>query len=114
MLALTKKHGLIIPVALAMLAMAVPLSGATAQQQEILLMLAPEPEDPNDLQYALELGREARIRIENRLRHRLSIVETDDICQLLRDSGFGCDQIVGATGADRMARAMGVPFFVDS
>ncbi len=112
MLALTNKHGLIIPVALAMMAMAVPLSGAAAQQREILLLLAPEPEDTNDLQYTLELGREARIRIENRLRHRLSIVETDDICKLLRDSGFGCDQSVDATGAARMAQAMGVDVYM--
>ncbi len=112
MLASMTKRGLFIPVALAVLAMAVPLSGATAQQREILLLLAPAPEDPNDLQYSLDLASEARVRLENRLRHRIAVVETDDICQLLRDSGFGCDEIVDETGADRMAKAMGVDVYM--
>jgi len=111
-LASMTKRGLFIPVALAVLAMAVPLSGATAQQREILLLLAPAPEDPNDLQYSLDLASEARVRLENRLRHRIAVVETDDICQLLRDSGFGCDEIVDETGADRMAKAMGVDVYM--
>jgi tetratricopeptide (TPR) repeat protein len=93
-------------------AMAVPLSGATAQQREILLLLAPAPEDPNDLQYSLELVREARMRLENRLRHRIGVVKTDDVCQLLRDSGFDCDVIVDETGAARMAQAMGVDAYM--
>lgn len=112
MLASMTKHGLFIPVALAVLAMVVPLSGATAQQREILLLLAPAPEDPNDIQYSLDLAREARVRLENRLRHRLAVVKTEDICQLLRDSGFGCDQIVDQTGAARMAQAMGVDVYM--
>jgi len=107
-----KKHGLFVPVALAVVAIAVPLSDATAQQREILLLLAPAPEDPNDLRYSLDLVSEARIRLENRLRHRLGVVETDDICQLLRDSGFGCDEIVDETGAARMAQAMGVDVYM--
>ncbi len=87
-------------------------SPVAAQARELVLVLAPEPRAQEDMSYALEFATEARVRLQNRLRHRLSFVTTDDICQLLRDSGFDCDHIVGATDAGRMAQAMGVDAYL--
>lgn len=81
-------------------------STAAAQGLERLLLLIPRPDSGIGREYVVEFAAEARQRLNTRYRHRMTIIQTNDICRLLSESAFPCDIILEPPDAERLARAL--------
>lgn len=64
--------------------------GQRQRQLERLLILPALPDDRADSSYVLELADEMRSRLERRFRTQVMIVSTEQYCEALEASGFGC------------------------
>jgi tetratricopeptide (TPR) repeat protein len=90
--------------------LALGASGASAQlalpRQETLLFLMPAVGADTDTPFAYNLAHEVRERLRSKLRNKLITYGTDQICDVLTQSAYQCDQALNATDSDRLARAM--------
>ncbi len=94
----------LVAVALAATVPAADAQLAVRRPTERVLFLIPQPGQPTDTNYAVEFANEARKRMESKLRNSFVIIPTDQICDLLRESGYQCDAILGPADAERLAR----------
>jgi tetratricopeptide (TPR) repeat protein len=72
---------------------------------ERVLFLVPRPAQPQDSAYAVQVADHVRERMEGRMRHKLQVIKTEQVCELLSQSGYSCDAILGPIDAARLARA---------
>jgi tetratricopeptide (TPR) repeat protein len=79
---------------------------ALNRSTERVLFLAPRPAQQADSAFAVDVATEFRQRMANRMRHKLVIIPSTDVCNMLRDSGYPCDVLLNVTDADRLARAL--------
>ncbi|MGD2134800.1 MAG: tetratricopeptide repeat protein, partial [Gemmatimonadales bacterium] len=77
---------------------------AVSRSSERVLFLAPRPQSDVDTSYVVELAERVRRRMSTELRHKLVVIDDDQICQALEASGYPCDAILNAGDADRLAR----------
>lgn len=75
-------------------------------RQETLLFLMPSPGDGVEAPFAYNVAHEVRERLRSKLRNKLITYGTDQICEVLTQSAYPCDQALNATDSDRLARAM--------
>jgi len=75
-------------------------------RQETLLFLMPAPGDGVEAPFTYNLGNEVRERLRSKLRNKLITYGTDQICEVLTQSAYPCDQALNPTDSDRLARAM--------
>lgn len=100
------------PLALAFGALLIGLVPSLAYAQrrggdeERVLFLAPLPAEPGESAYAVELADHVRRRMATRFRYKLRVLETDEICKMLAESGFGCGTILQPEDGERLANAM--------
>ena len=91
------------------LAAAAPMADAqlaVRRPTERVLFLIPHPEGMQaaDTGYAVDFANEARKRMESKLRNSFVTIPSDQICELLQESGYPCNAILGAADAERLAR----------
>ena len=81
-------------------------------RQETLLFLMPAPGDGVDATFAYNVGAEVRDRLRSKLRNKLITFTTEQICEVLTQSAYPCDQALSAMDSDRLARAMQADAYV--
>jgi tetratricopeptide (TPR) repeat protein len=79
---------------------------AVPRSNEKVLFLIPSPGDGTDTAYVAELADEVRKRMRNKMRHKLRVLQNDVICQVLEESAYRCDQVLGRADEERLARAL--------
>ena len=82
------------------------------RSMERVLMLAPAPSAGVSPDFAIAFADEARKRMNSKFRNRLTVIPTDDICELLRQSAFDCEVILNDQDAERLARAMRADLYI--
>ncbi|MFQ6044875.1 MAG: tetratricopeptide repeat protein, partial [Gemmatimonadales bacterium] len=82
--------------------------------EERVLFLVPLPAEPGESAYAVELADQVRRRMATRFRYKLRVLETDEICKMLAESGFGCGTILQPEDGERLANAMQSDAFIAS
>lgn len=91
-------------------------SDAAAQlalpRQETLLFLMPSAGADTETPFAYNVAHEVRERLRSKLRNKLITYGTDQICEVLTQSAYPCDQSLNATDSDRLARAMQADAYV--
>ena len=100
----------------AIAALAVVAGDASAQlalpRQETLLFLMPDAGADTDTPFAYNVAHEVRERLRSKLRNKLITYGTDQICDVLTQSAYQCDQALNTTDSDRLARAMQADAYV--
>ena len=81
-------------------------------RQETLLFLMPAPGDGIEAPFTYNLGNEVRERLRSKLRNKLITYGTDQICEVLTQSAYPCDQALNMPDSDRLARAMQADAYV--
>jgi len=81
-------------------------------RQETLLFLMPAPGDGVDATFAYNVGAEVRDRLRSKLRNKLITFTTEQICEVLTQSAYPCDQALSVMDSDRLARAMQADAYV--
>jgi tetratricopeptide (TPR) repeat protein len=94
----------LVAVALAATASLADAQLAVRRPTERVLFLIPAPAEPSDSNYAVQFANEARKRMESKLRNSFVTIPSDQICELLRESGYPCNAILGSADAERLAR----------
>jgi tetratricopeptide (TPR) repeat protein len=79
---------------------------AIRRSDEKVLFLNPTPGEATDTAFALDVADEVRTELRNKMRHKLIVYETEQICEVLEQSAYPCDAILSPMDADRLARAM--------
>jgi tetratricopeptide (TPR) repeat protein len=79
---------------------------AVRQSNLKILFLIPHAAETADSAFAVQLANEVRTRLRNKMRHKLLIIQSDVICQVLEESAYSCDAVLGPADADRLARAL--------
>jgi len=93
-------------------------SSASAQglvatrSNERVLFLIPIPDDGTDTSFVVQLADEVRERLRNKMRHKVVVLQSEPVCQVLEESGYQCDAILGGADAERLARAMQSDAFI--
>ncbi len=79
-----------------------------AQQRQLdrILILTPQPEDPQDSTYVREMTEFLRTRVQNKFRHKWTVIGTDVIEDLLVSSGFAANTIIEPAMVDQVARSL--------
>ncbi len=100
----------------AALAMCVP-SSASAQlaqprSNERVLFLIPVPDNGTDTSFVVELADEVRTRMRTKMRHKIVVLQSDLVCQVLEESAYDCEAILGGADAERLARALQSDAFI--
>ncbi len=80
--------------------------GQQRRQTERVLFLIPQPVTPGDSAFAVQYAHEARRRMEGKFRNKLTIISTEQIAEMLAESGYQSNAILGAADAERLARAL--------
>jgi tetratricopeptide (TPR) repeat protein len=87
---------------------AVPLQAQRGRQQrnlERVLILPAVPSNPEaDSGYTIELADEMRGRLSGRVRNQVHVITTDQYCEALMASGFGCEALLDDNSAEQLAR----------
>ncbi len=76
------------------------------RQLERVLFLVPSPAVPTDSALAVQYAHEVRRRMESKFRNKLTIISTDQVSEMLGESGYPPNAILGAADAERLARAL--------
>jgi tetratricopeptide (TPR) repeat protein len=87
---------------------------AIRRSDERVLFLNPAPGESTDTSFAIDLAQEVRTELRNKMRHKLVVYETEQICEVLEQSAYPCDVVLSATDADRLARAMQADAYIVS
>jgi len=86
---------------------------AVQRSNERVLFLIPAPGDGTDSAYVVGLADEVRKRMRNKMRHKMRVLQSDVVCQVLTESAYSCDAILGAADAERLARALQSDVYVE-
>jgi tetratricopeptide (TPR) repeat protein len=83
-------------------------ANAHAQQRQLdrIVILTPQPESPQDSNYAREMTEFLRTRVQNKFRHKWSVIGQDVIEDLLVSSGFPANTIIESAMVDQVARSL--------
>lgn len=101
-------------VAVAVAGWAPPLAAqAGSRPDERVLFLAPRPASEQDSTYVAQLAHEVRQRLGSRFRHRVYTITTEQVCDVLSQSGFRCGAILNPVDAERLARAFQADAYID-
>ncbi len=73
---------------------------------ERILFLIPQPTNPTDTSLAVQYAHEVRRRMESKFRNKLTIISSDQIAEMLAESGYQPNAILGSADAERLARAL--------
>ncbi len=79
---------------------------ALPRSDERFLFLIPSPAPGTDSAYAVTLADEVRTRLRNKMRHKLIVIESRQICEVLEQSAYRCTTILSPADAERLARAL--------
>ncbi len=79
---------------------------ARPPSSERVLFLIPHPVGETDTAFVVQLAQEVRRRMRSQLRNKVVVLQTDLICQVLEESAYPCDAILGGSDAERLARAL--------
>ncbi len=79
---------------------------AVQRSNERVLFLIPAPGEGTDSAYVVGLADEVRKRMRNKMRHKMRVLQSDVVCQVLTESAYSCDAILGRADAERLARAL--------
>jgi tetratricopeptide (TPR) repeat protein len=80
--------------------------GQQRQQLERVLFLIPVPASAADSAFAVQYAHEVRRRLESRFRNKLTVIPTDQVGDMLVESGYPRHAILGPADAERLARAL--------
>ncbi len=83
-------------------------ANAHAQQRQLdrIVILTPQPESPQDSNYAREMTEFLRTRVQNKFRHKWNVIGQDVIEDLLVSSGFPANTIIESAMVDQVARSL--------
>jgi tetratricopeptide (TPR) repeat protein len=88
--------------------MVVMPSDLASQQRrhDRILILTPQPEDPQDSNYVREMTQHLRTRVQNKFRHKWQVIEQDVIEDLFVSSGFPANTIIGPEMVDQVGKSL--------
>jgi tetratricopeptide (TPR) repeat protein len=76
------------------------------RKTERVLVLIPNPLAPGDTTFAVQFANEVRRRMEGKFRNKLTVISTEQISEMLAESGYQPAAILGRADAERLARAL--------
>ncbi len=79
---------------------------ALPRSDERFLFLIPSPAAGTDSAYVVTLADEVRSRLRNKMRHKLVVIESRQVCEVLEQSAYRCTTILSPADAERLARAL--------
>ena len=80
---------------------------AIQRSNEKVLFLIPHPGENTDTGYVVSLAEDVRSRMRrSAMRNQMVVFRDDVICEVLTQSAYSCDAVLGAADADRLARAL--------
>ncbi|MDH3290062.1 MAG: hypothetical protein OEO20_06050 [Gemmatimonadota bacterium] len=79
---------------------------ALPRSDERFLFLIPSPAPGTDSSFVVALADEVRTRLRNKMRHKLIVIESRQVCEVLEQSAYNCTTILSPADADRLARAL--------
>jgi len=80
---------------------------AVQRSNEKVLFLIPRPGENTDTSYVVSLAQEVRSRMRrSAMRNQMTVFRDEVICEVLTQSAYSCDAVLGAADADRLARAL--------
>jgi tetratricopeptide (TPR) repeat protein len=79
---------------------------AVPRSNEKVLFLIPRPGENTDTSYVVSLAEEVRSRMRAQMRNRMIVIRDEVICEVLTQSAYSCDAVLGPADADRLARAL--------
>jgi len=80
---------------------------AVQRSNEKVLFLIPRPGENTDTSYVVSLAQEVRSRMRRSgMRNQMMVFRDEVICEVLTQSAYSCDAVLGAADADRLARAL--------
>lgn len=81
-------------------------------QPERVLFLIPQPAEPSDSALAIQFALEVRRRMDSKFRNKLTVISTEQVAEMLAESGYQPNAILGSADAERLARALRSDAFI--